>query len=122
MDLTPGEKAVLGQIRMLYSTAASRDQQIKALTMQWPPLHYETYKKAYARLLAKRLIQEAGAQLFRITDAGLKAIGVAIAKPQPQVRAAPRQQPAQPVHSDNVGKQRDGNALSRFVVGLLRRT
>jgi hypothetical protein len=80
MDLTPGERAVLGQIRVLYATAAQRDQPMKALFMQWTPTHYETYKAAYAGLVAKRLIQEAGAQLFRITDAGLTAIGVAAAR------------------------------------------
>jgi hypothetical protein len=110
MDLTPGEKAVLGQIRVLYS-AAGRDQQTKVLLMQWPPLHYETYKKAYGGLLAKRLIQEADAQMFRITDAGLKAIGVAIAKPQPR--------PVKHVRANDAGERR-GNAFSRLVNGLLR--
>src|SRR5687767_1485184 len=123
MDLTPGEKAVLGQIRMLYSAAAGRDQQIKALVMQWPPLHYEPYKKAYGGLLAKRLIQEAGAQMFRLTDAGLKAIGVAIAKPpprpQPQMRRTSEGKPAKQVCASDVGVRR-GNVLSRLMNGLLR--
>jgi hypothetical protein len=119
MDLTPGEKAVLGQIRVLYSAAAGRDQQIKALQTQWPPTHYEAYKKAYAGLLAKRLIQDAGAQVFRITDAGLNAMGFAIAKPQAQVRGMNERRPAQQVHSHDAGKRR-GSALSRLVNGLLR--
>ena len=46
MDLTPGEKAVLAQIRVLYKEAG-RDQQTKALTMQWPQTHYETYAAGY---------------------------------------------------------------------------
>jgi hypothetical protein len=119
MDLSPGEKAVLGQIRVLYSTAAGRDQQIKALTAQWPPTHHEAYKKAYRGLLAKRLIQDAGTQVFRITDVGLKAMGFAIAKPQAQVRGMDERRPTEQVHSHDVGKRR-GNALSRFVNGLLR--
>jgi len=122
MDLTPGEKTVLAQIRVLYSAAAGRDQQIKALTMQWPPLHHEAYQKAYGGLLAKRLlVEDAGAQAFRITDAGLKAIGVAIPRPQPQ-RQAPRTdqpRPLPPTPSRDAGKRR-GNTLSRWVAGLLR--
>jgi len=98
MDLTPGEKAVLGQIRVLYSTAARRDQPVKALTMQWTPTHYETYRAAYASLVGKRLIEDTGAQLFRITDAGLTAMGVAAARPHPQVRRND-ERPAQPAAS-----------------------
>jgi hypothetical protein len=121
MDLSPGEKAVLGQIRVLYSNAAGRDQQIKALTAQWPPTHHAAYEKAYWGLLAKRLIQDAGEQVFRITDAGLKAMGLAIAKPQAQVRATDERRPAQAkqVYSPDASRRR-GNALSRFVNGLLR--
>jgi hypothetical protein len=126
MDLSPGEKAVLGQIRVLYATAAGRDQQIKALTAQWPPTHHEAYEKAYGGLLAKRLIQDAGEQAFRITDTGLKAMGFATATRQAQVRATderrpaqPKQQPAPQVYSPDASRRR-GNALSRFVNGLLR--
>ena len=98
MDLTPGERAVLGQIRVLYSTGARRDQPVKALTMQWTPTHYETYRTAYASLVGKRLIEDTGTQLFMITDDGLRAIGVAAPKPvQSQVRAVER--PAQRVDS-----------------------
>lgn len=98
MDLTPGERAVLGQIRVLYSTGARRDQPVKALTMQWTPTHYETYRSAYAALVGKRLIEDTGAQLFMITDAGLRAIGVAAPRPVlPQVR--PEQRRAQKVDS-----------------------
>ena len=125
MDLTPGERAVLSQIRVLYSTDARRDQQIKALALQWTPMHYEAYKKAYARLVAKGLIQDADAQLLRITDAGLEAIGVAAARPQPQVRRND-ERPAQPVASREADKKpikpaASGvrGALSRLA-GLLR--
>jgi uncharacterized protein YjhX (UPF0386 family) len=81
MYLTPGERAVLAQIRVLYSIAGKRDQQIKALQMQWTPSHYPAYEQAFAALLAKRLVENSGAQSFRITDAGLRAIGVSAPRP-----------------------------------------
>lgn len=119
MDLTPGEKAVLAQIRVLYATAGGRDQQVKALLMQWPPTHYDAYRKAYGSLLAKALIQDADGQSFRITDAGLKAIGVTprAAAPVVEERRVARPVPARrvtPVNSKGSG------VLSRFVAGLLR--
>lgn len=74
MDLTPGEKAVLAQIRALYKVSG-REQLLKALLSQWPPTHHGAYGSAYAGLVAKRLIDQTSAQGFRITDAGLTAIG-----------------------------------------------
>jgi hypothetical protein len=84
VDLTPGEKAVLAQIRVLYYNAAKREQQVKALLGLWPPTHYETYRSAFAGLVAKQLISDNGSQLFRITDAGLKTMGIPV--PQPATR------------------------------------
>ena len=80
VDLTPGEKAVLKQIRALYATEARREHQLKALMMQWPPIHHEAYKRAYGGLLAKLLIQDVNAQVFRLTEMGLSAIGVGTQK------------------------------------------
>ena len=88
MDLTPGEKAVLAQIRVLYYNAAKREQQVKAVLGLWPPTHYETYKSAFAGLVAKHLISDNGSQLFRITDAGLQTMGIAV--PQPAARKVPQ--------------------------------
>jgi hypothetical protein len=88
MDLTPGEKAVLGQIRVLYYNGAKRDQQVKALLMLWPPTHHGTYKNAFTGLVAKELIRETDSQVFRITDSGLRAMGIAAPQPQPEVRPA----------------------------------
>jgi len=120
MDLTPGEKAVLGQIRVLYSVAAGRDQHMKALRTQWPPTHCQAYERAYAGLLAKDLVQDVGAQIFRITDTGLNAIGVTtVAQPRPQPRPVPEVPPAAPVTPRPVAKPRR-NLLSRFMSGLLR--
>ena len=119
MDLTPGERAVLAQIRVLYSNAAARDQQLKALRTQWPPIHCQAYERAYAGLLAKDLIQDLSAQIFRITDAGLTAIGVVtVAQPRPQPRAVPEVRPAAPVTPRVAAKPR--NLLSRFMSGFSR--
>lgn len=130
MDLTPGEKAVLGQIRVLYATEARREHQLKALMMQWPPIHHEAYKRAYGGLLAKLLIQDVDAQIFRITETGLGAIGVAapragVAVPRtpvqahPQPRRADERKSSPPVPPADMGKRR-GGALSRLL-GALRR-
>lgn len=98
MDITPGEKAVLRQIGALYATEKRRDHQLKALVMQWPPTHRESYNLAYHGLHAKHLIEAVGAQYFRITEAGLKALGVAPpkAQPQAQVPRPPEKKPARP--------------------------
>lgn len=123
MDLTPGEKAVLGQIRVLYATESRREHQVKALMMQWPPIHQEAYKKAYGGLLAKLLIQDLDAQVFRITETGLGAIGVAVPRPQAQAQPEPRRveerKSSQPVSSRDPDKRRVGT-LSRLL-GALRR-
>lgn len=112
MDFTPGEKAVLAQIRVLYSIAGEREQQSKALRMQWTPSHYDAYQRAFGGLLEKQLVEDAGAQSFRITDAGLKAIGVSVPRVMPPVQdvgepqGAPRQ-------------VRGRSAFSRLMSGLL---
>jgi hypothetical protein len=118
MDLTPGEKAVLGQIRVLYSGAAQRDQQLKALMMQWPPTQYETYKSAFGRLLAKQLIKDTGSQIFQITDAGLRAMGVAVLKPLAQVRV--QQRPNQQANSHQAAQQQSSRPVSRIRGALSR--
>lgn len=121
MDLTPGEKAVLGQIRVLYATEARREHQLKALMMQWPPIHHEAYKRAYGGLLAKLLIQDVDAQIFRITETGLGAIGVAVPRtqPPPQPRRVDERKSSMPVRPAGTDKRQVG-ALSRLL-GALRR-
>jgi hypothetical protein len=84
MSYTPGEKAVLAQLRHLWSTTAAREQQVKVLVTQWPPTHVETYSKAFQALVTSGLIDHTGGQTFTITDAGLLAIGAEIPKPQPK--------------------------------------
>lgn len=117
MEFTPGERAVLNQIRVLYASSSRTDQQMKALTMQWAPQHHESYRKAYGALIEKNLIDDAGTQTFRITEAGLRAIGVSVPRPQPIMpRLAPK--PA-PQTTPPGGPQRRGGLLRR-TLGLLR--
>jgi hypothetical protein len=114
MDLTPGEKGLLGQLRLLYE-AAGRDQPLRALTASWPPVHYESYRNAYAGLVAKRLIEDKN-QTFRLTDSGLRAIGVTPA-------AAPRKPAPQPVRplQPQVAPKAPASRMSRLFNGLLGR-
>jgi hypothetical protein len=122
MDLTPGEKTVLRQIRALYATEARREHQVKALMMQWPPIHHEAYQRAYGGLLAKLLIQDVDAQIFRITETGLGAIGVAMPRapvPPAQPRRVDERKSRPPVPPADAGKRQVG-ALSRLL-GALRR-
>ena len=113
MDFTPGEKAVLAQIRVLYCNAPKREQQVKALSGLWPPTQYQTYRSAFAGLVAKLLISEDGSQLFRITDTGLKAMGLAV--PQAATRQLAQRAAATPPTKPAGGIR---GALSRL--GLLR--
>jgi hypothetical protein len=115
MDFNPGEKAVLGQMRVLYQTAG-REPQVKALTSQWPPTHYETYRTAFASLVAKKLVVESNAQKFRITDAGLRVLGVNPLQPR---TTAP--QPVRRVEAPSPAAKPREAGLKRFVKGLFGR-
>ena len=115
MDLTPGEKGLLSQIRLLYQ-AAGREQPLRALTASWPPVHYQSYRSAYVGLVAKRLLQDNN-QSFRITDIGLAAIG---ASPVTAPVAAPRKPAPRPVRQPQVTKA-PASVMSRLVNGLLGR-
>lgn len=77
MELTPGERAVLGQIRDLYSSTSKREHSLATVTAQWPPIHYEAYKDVLKTLVHKRLFDAVGnGHALRITDEGLRAMGV----------------------------------------------
>jgi hypothetical protein len=119
MDLTPGEKTVLRQIRALYATEARREHQLKALMMQWPPIHHEAYRRAYGGLLAKLLIQDVDAQIFRITETGLGAIGVTVPRAQPQPQRVDERKSSPPIPAADTRKPQAG-PLSRLL-GALRR-
>jgi hypothetical protein len=123
VDLTSGEKAVLAQVRVLYYNAPKREHPVKALLGLWPPTHFETCRAAFAGLVAKELISDKGSQVFRITDAGMKAMGIAV--PQPATRevaqrAAIQQASCPPAATTRPSKPFTGirGALSRL--GLLR--
>jgi hypothetical protein len=92
--------------------------------MQWTPSHYDAYQRAFGSLLAKQLLEDAGAQCFRITDTGLRAIG--ISAPRPVVHpVVVEERPATPQVQDIGEKQSTAKqvgargAFSRLVLGLL---
>ena len=93
MSYTPGEKAILAQLRHLWSSAGVREQQVKVLMTQWPASHVETYSKAFQTLISAGMIEHTGGQTFTITDAGLLAIGAEIPKPQPKPAPIPKTAP-----------------------------
>ena len=78
MELTPSERAVLGQIRVLFLEASGQAFRLRELTSRWPVLHHDAYRGGYAGLMKMGLIAgSADGQGFSITSAGLKAMAVA---------------------------------------------
>ena len=121
LDFTPGEKAVLGQISVLYREAARRDQLLRALTVQWPAAHYGVYQNSYAGLVAKGLVQNGNNQTFRLTDMGLKVLGISLTPVSPP--EAPRRVHPRPVQKARPQPTRKipGSMMSRLVNGLFGR-
>jgi len=118
MDLTPGEKAVLGQIRVLYAEGAVEGL-LSALIRQWPPAHYQAYSNSYAGLLAKRFIELKDAQTFKLTELGRKALGIA---PASSPAAPPRKIERRPIRLRPVSAPEvRPSVMSRFVRSLLGR-
>src|ERR671934_2277392 len=113
MELTPGEKGLLGQLRLLYENGG-REQALQLLTASWPPVHYQTYHNAYAGLVAKRLIEDKN-QTFRITDIGLRAIG---AKPLAAPAPASREPEPRPARQAHAAPKAPASAMSRLFTGL----
>jgi hypothetical protein len=118
MDLTPGEKAVLAQIGVLYKEAAG-DQLVRALTAQWLSAHYGSYSTAYTALIEKGFIQSINAQKFRLTRIGLLAIGAVPMAPSEPARKV-RPQPAPRPHPGRTTQARR-SLMSRFVESVLGR-
>ena len=78
MDFTPSERAVLGQIRVLFLEASGQVFRLRELTSRWPVLHHSAYSGGYAGLVKMGLIaSSADGQGFSVTSAGLKAMAVA---------------------------------------------
>ena len=68
---------MLGQLRDLYAGTSRREHSLGTITGQWPPMHREAYKDVLKSLVAKRLLDAVGnGQALRITDEGLRAMGV----------------------------------------------
>jgi hypothetical protein len=89
MELTPGERAVLNQLRELYANSSKRDHPLTALTKHWPPSHYQAYESVFTGLMSKQLAQTVNnGQAVRITDAGLKALGVTVHRLNSRGKAA----------------------------------
>jgi hypothetical protein len=77
MEFTPGERAVLGQLRDLYMRTSEREHQLAAITGQWAPILYEAYKGVLADLVRKGLLQATSkGRAVAITDAGLEAMSI----------------------------------------------
>lgn len=88
MDLTPGERAILNQLRQLHTSSSTRTHPMTAVTSHWPALHYEAYRNSFAGLIGKRLVKpEANGQLVRLTDAGFQALGLPL-PPAPAIKPA----------------------------------
>jgi len=122
VDLTPGERALLGQLRDLYSSTSKREHPLGTITGQWPPIHYEAYKDVLKSLVARRLLDAVGnGHALRITDEGFQAMGLRAPaddstqtidlKPFPKREPAPtaarppspRTEPAKPRSSGKLG-------------------
>jgi len=100
MELTPGERAILNQLRHLHVRSSTRVHPMTAVTSQWPALHYEAYRSSFSGLIGKRLVQaEANGQLVRLTPAGFEMLGLAVPPPAIKaaaVRSVPQAQPPAP--------------------------
>jgi hypothetical protein len=114
MSYTPGEKAVLAQLRHLYSSSMVREQQVKVLVTQWPASHVETYSKAFQAMITAGFVDHTGGQTFTITDAGLLAIGAPI--PTPPVTPPVAVKKSAPLVVQEPPQKRSG-----FLARLLRR-
>lgn len=104
MDLTPGERAILNQLRQLHMASATRVHPMTAVTCQWPALHYEAYRSSFSALIGKRLVQpEANGQLVRLTEAGFQVLGLAVppgfANVKARVEPAAKDVPPRPAKS-----------------------
>src|ERR1700716_3295816 len=52
----PSERAVLGQIRVLFLEASGRTFRLRELTSRWSVLHYDADSGGYASLIKRGLI------------------------------------------------------------------
>ena len=71
MDLTPGERAVLMQVRELFRQASVRAYAVDQLASRWPPAHTKAFRAGYEGLVRRGLLVQSG-KLFGISSTGLK--------------------------------------------------
>jgi hypothetical protein len=115
MDLTPGERAVLGQLRDLYATTSKAEHSLATIVGQWQPIAYEAYKSVLKALVAKGLLEATNkGQAVAITAAGLKAMGIAAPIPAPRP-ASPRKTnvPARSQTAGSVSSEKTATARRR---------
>ena len=107
MELTPGERLILRQLGDLYGATSRREHPLGKITGQWPAMHIEAYRGVLGSLISKNLVELADQQrALRITDAGMRALGLAEVAETKTVNLAaivggrrppPKAQPASPV-------------------------
>jgi hypothetical protein len=77
VELTPGERLILRQVRDLYWSTSRREHPLQKITSQWPAVHVEAYRGVLGSVISKNLIEIADqGRSLRITDAGMRAIGM----------------------------------------------
>jgi hypothetical protein len=87
MDLTPGERAILDQIRDLYAGTSKREQPLATITGQWQPITYEAYKSVLTGLVSKGFLEPTSeGRAVIITNAGFAAMGLTLPKPPSSVQ------------------------------------
>jgi hypothetical protein len=75
LDLIPGERAVLMQIRDIFLEGSARIYRLNMLMARWPAGHLDAYKGGLVGLVKRGLLAESpDGQAFTITSAGLKAL------------------------------------------------
>jgi hypothetical protein len=78
VELTPGERAMLGQLKALHASTSKRELSLTAITSQWPAMHLEAYKGVLRGLVEKKLLEGCDkGRSVRITDAGALLMGIA---------------------------------------------
>jgi len=78
VELTPGERLILRQLKDLYSSTSRREHPLGKLTDQWPAMHVEAYRAVLGSLISKNLVElDDRGRSLRITDGGMRAMDMA---------------------------------------------
>src|SRR5687768_10041830 len=90
MELTPGERAILGQLRDLYTSTSKLEHPLPTITSQWLPPLFEAYKGVLSGLVTKGFLRATNqGRSVEITAEGLKAMGIQIASARASVAPSP---------------------------------